>query len=70
MMTEKENMNVQQDEILSTSKSNKKNVKFILKNGVHMEGYVEAFDRYVVVIRQQGDKQAMIYKSAFSTIVP
>ncbi|MEW9673269.1 RNA chaperone Hfq [Ammoniphilus sp. 3BR4] len=69
MTSEKENMNIQQDEILNTSKQGKKNIKFILKNGVHMEGYVEAFDRYVVVIRQTGDKQAMIYKSAFSTII-
>ena len=68
-MTEKENMNIQQDEILKSSKASKKPIKFILKNGVHMDGFVEAFDRYVVVIRQQGDKQAMIYKSAFSTIV-
>jgi host factor-I protein len=65
----KEEMNVQQDELLNSSKSNKKTIKFILKNGVHMEGYVEAFDRYVVVIRQGENKQAMIYKSAFSTII-
>jgi host factor-I protein len=65
-----ENMNVQQDEVLMNSKDNKKSIKFILKNGVHMEGVVEAFDRFVVVIRQQGNKQAMIYKSAFSTIIP
>ncbi|RKD22104.1 hypothetical protein BEP19_13475 [Ammoniphilus oxalaticus] len=62
-------MNVQQDEVLNESKVNSKQVKFILKNGVHMDGIVEAFDRYVVVIRQEGDKQAMIYKSAFSTII-
>lgn len=68
-MTDKESMNIQQDEILGKSKTDKKNVKFILKNGVHMDGYVEAYDRYVVVIRQAGDKQAMIYKSAFSTII-
>lgn len=68
-MTDKETMNIQQDEILGKSKTDKKNVKFILKNGVHMDGYVEAYDRYVVVIRQAGDKQAMIYKSAFSTII-
>lgn len=68
-MTDKETMNIQQDEILGKSKTDKKNIKFILKNGVHMDGYVEAFDRYVVVIRQAGDKQAMIYKSAFSTII-
>jgi host factor-I protein len=65
-----ENMNVQQDEVLTSSKDNKKSLKFILKNGVHMEGVVEAFDRFVVVIRQPGNKQAMIYKSAFSTIIP
>lgn len=68
-MSEKETMNIQQDEVLKTSKESKKSIKFILKNGVHMDGFVEAFDRYVVVIRQQGDKQAMIYKSAFSTII-
>ena len=68
-MSEKETMNIQQDEVLKTSKENKQTIKFILKNGVHMDGFVEAFDRYVVVIRQPGDKQAMIYKSAFSTIV-
>ena len=68
-MSEKEAMNIQQDEVLKTSKEKKQSIKFILKNGVHMDGFVEAFDRYVVVIRQAGDKQAMIYKSAFSTIV-
>jgi host factor-I protein len=64
-----ENVNIQQDEVLKKSQDDKKAIKFILKNGVHMEGYVEAFDRYVVVIRQGGEKQAMIYKSAFSTII-
>jgi RNA chaperone Hfq len=64
-----ENKNIQQDEILDHSKENKKVIKFILKNGVHMEGYVEEYDRYVVVIRQPGDKQSMIYKSAFSTLI-
>jgi host factor-I protein len=64
-----ENVNIQQDEVLTKSREEKKPIKFILKNGVHMEGFVEAFDRYVVVIRQHGDKQAMIYKSAFSTII-
>lgn len=68
-MADKETMNIQQEEILGKSKTDKKSVKFILKNGVHMDGYVEAYDRYVVVIRQAGDKQAMIYKSAFSTII-
>jgi len=68
-MGEKEAMNMQQDEVLNESQTNKKVIKFILKNGVHMEGYVEAFDRYAVVIRQAGDKQAMIYKSAFSTVI-
>lgn len=68
-MADKETMNIQQEEILGKSKTDKKSVKFILKNGVHMDGYVEAYDRYVVVIRQVGDKQAMIYKSAFSTII-
>jgi len=68
-MGEKEAMNMQQDEVLNESQTNKKVIKFILKNGVHMEGYVEAFDRYAVVIRQVGDKQAMIYKSAFSTVI-
>ena len=69
VMGEKEAMNMQQDEVLNESQTNKKVIKFILKNGVHMEGYVEAFDRYAVVIRQAGDKQAMIYKSAFSTVI-
>lgn len=68
-MADKETMNIQQEEVLGKSKTDKKSVKFILKNGVHMDGYVEAYDRYVVVIRQAGDKQAMIYKSAFSTII-
>jgi host factor-I protein len=64
-----ENLNAQQDEVLIKSRDEKKSIKFILKNGVHMEGFVEAFDRYVVIIRQAGEKQAMIYKSAFSTII-
>jgi host factor-I protein len=38
-------------------------------NGIKLQGQVESFDQFVLVLRNSGVNQ-MVYKHAISTIVP
>jgi host factor-I protein len=40
-----------------------------LKNGIKLQGYVTAFDRFCVLLTRDGQSQ-IIYKQAISTIHP
>lgn len=56
-----------QTEMLSSVQSNGSQVAIFLVNGIRLLGKIEAFDRYVVVLRSSAGTQA-IYKHAISTV--
>ncbi|GIO43805.1 RNA chaperone Hfq [Paenibacillus apis] len=41
----------------------------ITTNGVPVKGFIEAYDRFVVLVRTSAGKQSLIYKHAISTIL-
>ncbi len=45
------------------------NVSIYLVNGIKLQGVVEAFDQFSIVLNNNGINQ-MVYKHAISTIVP
>jgi host factor-I protein len=57
-----------QDLFLNTLRKDRVPVSIYLTNGVKLVGQVEAFDAFVVVLRNSGNQ--IIYKHAISTIVP
>ncbi len=44
-------------------------VTMFLKNGIKLQGYVTAFDRFCILLTRDGQSQ-IIYKQAISTIHP
>jgi host factor-I protein len=56
-----------QTEMLSSVQSNGSQVAIFLVKGIRLLGQIEAFDRYVVVLRSIAGTQA-IYKHAISTV--
>lgn len=57
-----------QDTFLNTLRRERVPVSIYLINGIKLQGRIEAFDQYVVVLRNQVNQ--MIYKHAISTVVP
>jgi host factor-I protein len=57
-----------QDRFLSDLLEQQIDVTFFLMNGVRLTGKVQAFDRFVVLVRDAVTQ--MVYKHAISTIVP
>ena len=57
-----------QDSFLSTLRNEKIPVSIFLINGIKLQGIVEAFDTYVVMLK--GNITQKIYKHAIATIVP
>ena len=57
-----------QDLFLNTLRKERIPVSVYLTNGVKLIGQVEAFDNFVVILRNSGNQ--IIYKHAISTIVP
>ncbi len=57
-----------QDVFLNTLCKNREMVNVYLINGIRMRGRIEAFDRFVVMIRESSTR--MVYKHAISTIAP
>ena len=43
-------------------------VSIFLVNGIKLQGQIESFDQFVIVLRDSVNQ--MIYKSAISTVVP
>ncbi|WP_044478625.1 RNA chaperone Hfq [Paenibacillus antibioticophila] len=41
----------------------------ITTNGVPVKGFIEGYDRFVVLVRTSAGKQSLIYKHAISTIL-
>jgi host factor-I protein len=57
-----------QDPFLNTLRREKIPVSIYLVNGIKLQGIVESFDQFVVLLRNNISQ--MVYKHAISTIVP
>ncbi len=57
-----------QDPFLNALRKEKVPVSIYLVNGIKLQGLVEAFDQFVVVLKNSVSQ--MVYKHAISTIVP
>ena len=57
-----------QEPFLTSLKSEQVPVSVYLVNGIKLQGKIEAFDQYVVLL--QNSTSQIIYKHAISTIVP
>ena len=58
-----------QDPFLNALRKELVPVSIYLVNGIKLQGQVESFDQYVVLLRNTSVTQ-MVYKHAISTIVP
>ena len=57
-----------QDVFLSALCRKKEKVNVYLVNGIRLQGEIEAFDRFVVLVKDSVTR--MVYKHAISTIAP
>lgn len=57
-----------QDPYLNALRKERINVSIYLVNGVKLQGKVDSFDQFVVLLRSNVTQ--MVYKHAISTIVP
>lgn len=58
-----------QDPFLNLLRKEHMPVSMYLVNGIKLQGHVESFDAYVILLRNSVTLQ-MVYKHAISTIVP
>ncbi|MBH44153.1 MAG: RNA chaperone Hfq [Gammaproteobacteria bacterium] len=63
-----------QDKFLNKLRKEKVHVSIFLINGIKLEGLIEAFDSYIILLQNKNKEGLMIYQSiykhAISTIVP
>ena len=57
-----------QDKFLNKLRKEKQQVSVFLINGIKLDGIIEAFDPYTILLRNKVTQS--IYKHAISTIVP
>ena len=57
-----------QDPFLNALRKDRVPVSIFLANGIKLQGQVESFDQFVILLRNMVNQ--MIYKSAISTVVP
>lgn len=57
-----------QDPYLNSLRKERINVSIYLVNGVKLQGRIDSFDQFVVLLRSSVTQ--MVYKHAISTIVP
>jgi len=57
-----------QEPFLNTLRKEKIHVSIYLVNGIKLQGHVDSFDQYVIVLKNTVNQ--MVYKHAISTIVP
>ena len=57
-----------QEPFLNTLRKEKVPVSIFLVNGIKLQGQIESFDQFVVLLRNSVSQ--MVYKHAISTIVP
>lgn len=61
-------MSTLQDPFLNALRKERVPVSVYLVNGIKLQGEIDAFDQYVVMLRNSVSQ--MIYKHAISTVVP
>jgi len=59
---------VLQDPFLNTLRKEKIPVSIYLVNGIKLQGTIESFDQFVVLLKNSVSQ--MVYKHAISTVVP
>ena len=57
-----------QDPFLNALRRDKTKVAIYLVNGIKLQGQIESFDQYVVMLRNSVNQ--LVYKHAISTVVP
>ena len=57
-----------QDPFLNTLRKERIPVSIFLVNGIKLQGQIESFDQFVVLLRNSVSQ--MVYKHAISTVVP
>ena len=57
-----------QDPFLNSLRKERIPVSIFLVNGIKLQGHIESFDQYVVLLKNTVSQ--MVYKHAISTIVP
>ena len=57
-----------QDPFLNALRKERIPVSIFLVNGIKLQGQIESFDQFVVLLKNNGSQK--IYKHAISTIVP
>ncbi len=57
-----------QEPFLNTLRKEKVQVSIYLVNGIKLQGQIESFDQFVILLRNSVNQ--MVYKHAISTIVP
>jgi host factor-I protein len=57
-----------QDKFLNKIRKEKINVSIFLVNGIKLEGSIEGFDSYIIMLKNKVTQ--CVYKHAISTIVP
>lgn len=57
-----------QDPFLNTLRKERIPVSIYLVNGIKLQGHIESYDQYVVLLRNTVTQ--MVYKHAISTVVP
>lgn len=61
-------MQLLQDPFLNALRKERVSVSIYLVNGIKLQGVVDSFDQYVIILRNTVAQ--MVYKHAISTIVP
>jgi host factor-I protein len=57
-----------QDPFLNVLRKERISVSIFLVNGIKLQGHIESFDQYVVLLKNTVTQ--MVYKHAISTVVP
>lgn len=57
-----------QDPFLNALRKEKIPVSIFLMNGIKLQGHIESFDQFVVLLKSNVSQ--MVYKHAISTVVP
>ncbi|MBC6674832.1 MAG: RNA chaperone Hfq, partial [Acinetobacter sp.] len=57
-----------QDPFLNSLRKERIPVSIFLVNGIKLQGHIESFDQYVVLLKNTVSQ--MVYKHAISTVVP
>lgn len=60
-----------QDAFLNTLCKSRETVSVYLVNGIRLQGQIESFDRFVVMVKDPATRMTrMVYKHAISTVAP